>query len=960
MRATRTTTVTRAGGHGRAMRRLAWLATAACAIAATRARAEDSDLRRLVKKSDGLLNVAFGRGDVDEDGTGDWLVNVDEIFVEPDTAAAAAADDDNEDDDIPELDVFNVAHDKITDLYMSNSAATAADVTHPDVSDATDDVSGDGSSALGGRARKRAEKRKAERKAKRKAEREARKKAEREARKKPPNSSEDENSMRTRGHNSVMPCGMVTLKFACGSKSLSVTAMLETPDGYRAFVRAYDCPLNNFTVQNIGLEKEILSLQERETQQARKQWIKECSTTQKRCVDVYNADWLDEEGKETFQTYKRGCPKPGKTDRFAYALQRFGKKKRINIKEFSSAKRNQYKTVCKYCSVRQGKSLSKCNSLAADNAPTPNVTEYNGNMMFKLDTNGNVKSIKFAKNWSSYVPSFMSPGRQDGFLVLEDGTATYGKIDLEGHELWTRTLPKVPNLGEQDYYGLAPVEGGATLFLGGLNKGAIHVAKIAGQNGKVLWRTRLNWLPASGPSSNQLSRELCKIDKAGAVIGTSDGGVLFTGSKVKGYPKHLAKNMRSTSTLGFLEDEIDITPSTPRTGFFSRAVNIATATLGYCATKGCNFDEYADLWAVGFTPKGKIRSYHIPYSLGKWPSKSVLGLTVSPSNVDGSYIMGGSVCDPGGKTKAKRKSIQCRWDTRPFLIAVDTNGQALGKPVVWSWKGYSQIIAIKPLKRGKGMAVLATTSIGYDPSSKQSGKKYGTNGATFLCITNGDLQPTKKIKLQDHSIVAPTWGHASYIYKWKSWSLEVTTDGGILVVADELAVKFDANLNALPPLEMVNTDQRFVENHVDKNCSKSERPMTTTINGEDSIHSQQTDSLEPTQIRQLAASIDQTRSNIAKAEQDLRDLRSELRTLEDRYANATSAPTSDGGAHLGAALDGKRSTRSFIVANGIISCLIVLFSIGRRFHANAAREETSVSLIRRCKKKRQGYGAVAV
>ena len=244
-------------------------------------------------------------------------------------------DDDNGDDDIPELDVFNVAHDKITDLYMSNSAATAADVTHPDVSDATDDVSGDGSSALGGRARKRAEKRKAERKARRKAEREARKKAEREARKKaerearkkPPNSSEDENSMRTRGDNSVMPCGMVALKFACGSKSLSVTAMLETPDGYRAFVRAYDCPLNNFTVQNIGLEKEILSLQERETQQARKQWIKECSTTQKRCVDVYNADWLDEEGKETFQTYKRGCPKPGKTDRFAYALQRFGKKK---------------------------------------------------------------------------------------------------------------------------------------------------------------------------------------------------------------------------------------------------------------------------------------------------------------------------------------------------------------------------------------------------------------------------------------------------------------------------------------------------------------------------------------------------------------------------------------------------------------------------------------------------------
>ena len=145
-------------------------------------------------------------------------------------------------------------------------------------------------------------------------------------------------------------------------------------------------------------------------------------------------------------------------------------------------------------------------------------------------------------------------------------------------------------------------------------------------------------------------------------------------------------------------------------------------------------------------------------------------LSLSPSN-DGSYIMGKRV-RPRRQTKAKRKSIQCRWDTRPFLIAVDTNGQALGKPVVWSWKGYSQIIAIKPLKRGKGMAVLATTSIGYDPSSKQSGKKYGTNGATFLCITNGDLQPTKKIKLQDYSIMGPTWGHASLIYKWKSWSLE--------------------------------------------------------------------------------------------------------------------------------------------------------------------------------------------
>ena len=178
------------------------------------------------------------------------------------------------------------------------------------------------------------------------------------------------------------------------------------------------------------------------------------------------------------------------------------------------------------------------------------------------------------------------------------------------------------------------------------------------------------------------------------------------------------------------------------------------------------------------------------------------------------------------------------------------------------------------------MAVLATTSIGYDPSSKQSGKKYGTNGATFLCITNGDLQPTKKIKLQDYSIIGPTWGHASLIYKWKSWSLEVTTDGGILVVADELAVKFDANLNALPPLEMVNTDQRFVENHVDKNCSKSERP---TINGEDSIHSQQTDALEPTQIRQLAASIDQTRSNIAKAEQDLRERQCHVGADERRW-----------------------------------------------------------------------------
>ena len=109
-------------------------------------------------------------------------------------------------------------------------------------------------------------------------------------------------------------------------------------------------------------------------------------------------------------------------------------------------------------------------------------------MMFKLDTNGNVKSDWPAKNWSSYVPSFMSPGRARWFLssAEDGGTATYGKIDLEGHELWTRTLPKVPNLGEQDYYGLAPVEGGATLFLGGLNKGAIHVAKIAGQNGKVL------------------------------------------------------------------------------------------------------------------------------------------------------------------------------------------------------------------------------------------------------------------------------------------------------------------------------------------------------------------------------------------------------------------------------------------------------------------------------------------
>ena len=125
--------------------------------------------------------------------------------------------------------------------------------------------------------------------------------------------------------------------------------------------------------------------------------------------------------------------------------------------------------------------------------------------------------------------------------------------------------------------------------------------------------------------------------------------------------------------------------------------------------------------------------------------------------------------------------------------------------------------------------------------------------------------------------------YASYIYKWKSWSLEVTTDSGILVVADELAVKFDANLNALPPLEMVNTDQRFVENHVDKNCSKSERPMKTTINGEDSIHSQQTDALEPTQIRQLAASIDQTRSNIAKAEQDLRERQCHVGADERRW-----------------------------------------------------------------------------
>ena len=200
------------------MRRLAWLATAACAIAATRARAEDSDLRRLVKKSDGLLNVAFGRGDVDEDGTGDWLVNVDEIFVEPDTAAAAAADDDNEDDDIPELDVFNVAHDKITDLYMSNSAATAADVTHPDVSDATDDVSGDGSSALVD-AHANAEKEKQNAKPEEKQNVEARKKQ---------NVSQKKNHQipakmkiqSYRGHNSVI-CGMVTLKFAC---SCNVTA----------------------------------------------------------------------------------------------------------------------------------------------------------------------------------------------------------------------------------------------------------------------------------------------------------------------------------------------------------------------------------------------------------------------------------------------------------------------------------------------------------------------------------------------------------------------------------------------------------------------------------------------------------------------------------------------------------------------------------------------------------------
>ena len=66
------------------------------------------------------------------------------------------------------------------------------------------------------------------------------------------------------------------------------------------------------------------------------------------------------------------------------------------------------------------------------------------------------------------------------------------------------------------------------IVLPDLNPGKIRVVKINGRNGKVDWTSVLNSAP---DPTKTLNRAFCKTNRAGAVVGTADGGALFVGSK---------------------------------------------------------------------------------------------------------------------------------------------------------------------------------------------------------------------------------------------------------------------------------------------------------------------------------------------------------------------------------------------------------------------------------------------
>ena len=56
------------------------------------------------------------------------------------------------------------------------------------------------------------------------------------------------------------------------------------------------------------------------------------------------------------------------------------------------------------------------------------------------------------------------------------------------------------------------------------------------------------------------------------------------------------------------------------------------AQLGYCVTKGCNFEGWTDLWTMSTPREVECEGITVPYSNGFWPAKDIYGLAVTPLN----------------------------------------------------------------------------------------------------------------------------------------------------------------------------------------------------------------------------------------------------------------------------------------------------------------------------------------
>ena len=410
---------------------------------------------------------------------------------------------------------------------------------------------------------------------------------------------------------------------------------------------------------------------------------------------------------------------------------------------------------------------------------------YTGQIMFKLDQYGTVKLMRIVPKYEQFVPTYTSTGKQDGFLVQDaakPGSRKYAKIGaFDGAPIWTKSLPKKKGEIDQYFaYGMQAAKGGAVIVLPDLNPGKIRVVKINGRNGKVDWTSVLNSAP---DPTKTLNRAFCKTDRAGAVVGTADGGALFVGSKVKGKKKAnlgFAKFSKANETL-FEDDDVTVSDFPEEANSEYTIMPNGTqqeAQLGYCVTKGCNFEGWTDLWTMSIAPRGRVRRYNIPYSNGFWPAKDIYGLAVTPLNSD--YVVGGAVCDFLGHTKkharGKKGKQWCTWDTKPFLMRVDSMGRAMGRQVVWQkWKGYSEVLAIKPRKDGNGVLVVTRTVT----QKKVEGLSHVRYGKKFLTITNKKLFPLKTITIYE-GYDSPSIGYTRFIYDGEP-VIHVASDGGYLL-----------------------------------------------------------------------------------------------------------------------------------------------------------------------------------